>query len=108
MIESGTWIWNFFLPILQVDNVENVSTLWNTDDEEQFIENELKETTDLLSNMHFTKTGTTITFMVLIGLIGVMLILLCLVLYYICCNRAIGVRPNVIAMNALPAFNPGV
>ena len=105
-------IWNLdmekFLPILQVDNVENVSTLWNTDDEEQFIEQELKETTDLLSNMHFTKTGTTITFMVLIGLIGVMLILLCLVLYYICCNRAIGVRPNVIAMNALPAFNPGV
>ena len=97
-----------FLPILQVDNVENVSTLWNTDKEEEFIANELQETNDLLSNMHFTKKSTTINFMVIIGLIGMILILLCVIFYMVGCNREIGVRPNVIAMNALPALNLGV
>ena len=97
-----------FLPILQVDNVENISTLWNTDKEEEFIANELQETNDLLSNMHFTKKGTTITSMIIIGLIGMILILLCVIFYMVGCKRDLGVRPNVIAMNALPALNLGV
>ena len=93
--EINDRIWNLnmtrFLPMLKVDNVENISDLWNIDAQEEFIKEGITEAQGILQYMQFTPSGTAITLLTLILYTAVatviLFVLFCLVCHPDCVQR---------------------
>ena len=86
-MDDSVWRLNFteFLPLLKVNNVANVSELWQLDiDDERVIEEGIMSTINLMQYIKFSPSGITYTLWSLIAYTVVTTILVILALYLVC------------------------
>ena len=86
-IDNSIYNTNFshILPLLKVDNVLNVSSLWeDTVADEQIIEQGVEETLDILNFIKFTPSGVTITLITLIAYTTLASFVIFIGIYMIC------------------------
>ena len=85
MMDSSLQNFSSILPLLNIVNVMNVSSLWDdTKAEEQIIEEGIVDTLDILDDIKFTPSGATITLLSLIAYTTVGTFVMFLVIYMIC------------------------
>ena len=86
-IDNKIWNTNFsaILPLLKINNIKNLSTLWeDTEIDELNIESGIKETFNLLKFMEFTPSGVNFTLWTLIAYSVLSTIIMMVVIYCMC------------------------
>ena len=73
-----------YIPSLKVSNVPNLTSLWDDSKEQKVIEEQLKETYELLNYMEFSPKGVTMTLLTLIGYVIIATVVVIVALVFAC------------------------